>query len=369
MVAADDLCRGIAGYGLRGTAMPLPQETLDGAAWHRLLEEAVRQRITGHLALALEEDAFAATDSQRTAASEAHERALGLDLLLERLLVASVGELQRAGIPVRVLKGAALAHTVYRFPSLRSFGDVDLLVPGSHYETAIETLCAGGGRRRYREPRAGFDRRFGKGVCVEMPGGFEVDLHRSFVAGPFGLAVATDDLFGTGATFRVADRVLECLDLEARLVHACFHAALGSAEPRLVPLRDVAEIVVGTDVDADRVRALCARWRCGIVVQRAMRVAWDTFALSAETTLVEWARSYEPTSFERRALRAYIGPGRSYARQALAGFQAVRGARAKAAYARALLAPDPAYVHERDGSYLRRFARAARLLVDERTTR
>jgi len=362
----EDLCRAVTGYGLRGASRPLPRRPLDQPIWDAVVEHAGQQRVTGHLAQALADDAFAATDSQRAMAAECHERALALDLLLERLLLASVEQLERTSIPVRVLKGAALAHTVYPVPGLRSFGDVDLLVPGEHYDAAIHVLCALGARRRYPEPRLGFDRRFGKGVCVETPDGYEIDVHRTFVAGPFGLAVNTDELFATGATFHVADRVLDCLDLEGRFIHACFRASLGGTEPRLVSLRDVAQIALHTVVDADAVRDRCARWRCGIVVQYATRLAWETFGLSADPELVRWARRYEPSPFERRALRAYLGPKRSYARQAVAGLQAVRGMRAKGAYARALLVPDAAYVRDRDGSYLRRLGRSVRLLVDGR---
>ncbi len=46
-----------------------------------------------------------------------------------------------------------------------------------------------GGRRRFSEVRPGFDRRWGKGACVVAADGTELDVHRTFVAGPFGLTV------------------------------------------------------------------------------------------------------------------------------------------------------------------------------------
>lgn len=296
-------------------------------------------------------------------AVEHHERALALDLLLEWLLLRTVHALEEDGIPTRVLKGASVAHTVYPSPALRSFGDVDLLVPGSHYDRAVGALCAQGGRRRYPEPRLGFDRRFGKGVCIETRDGVEVDLHRTLVAGPFGLSIDADELFDAAATFSISDRVLDCLDLEARLIHACFRAALGGDDTRLVPLRDVAQIALHTAVDTDRVQDLVTRWRCGIVVQRAIRLTWEAFALNADPALVRWARRHEPSVFEQRAVRAYVAPNRSYARQALAGLEAVRGVPAKVAYARALMLPRASYVRERDGGYLRRLKRGVKLLV------
>jgi hypothetical protein len=189
------------------------------------------------------------------------------------------------------------------------------------------------------------------------------------VAGPLGLAVDADALFATGSPFALGGRVLEGLDPEARLVHACFHAALGDAQPRLVALRDVAQMLLHSTVDADRVRELCRRWRCGIVVQRATRLAWDAFSITVAPGVLRWARQHEPSAFERRAMQAYLGPDRSYARQAVAGLLAVPGIRAKAAYAGALLVPTAGYVRERDGSYLRRLRRGVGLFMEQRAER
>jgi hypothetical protein len=50
--------------------------------------------------------------------------------------------LERAGIPVRVLKGVPLSQRVYGDPSLRDVGDIDLLIPPGMEETADHILLA-----------------------------------------------------------------------------------------------------------------------------------------------------------------------------------------------------------------------------------
>src|SRR5437016_2373101 len=80
-------------------------------------------------------------------------------------------------------------------------------------------------------------------------------------------------------------------------------------------------------------------------------LAWDAFALDSTPEVVRWARGLECSEFEQRALLAYVSSDRSYARQAVAGVQAVRGVRAKARYASALLVPNRTYVRIREGSY------------------
>lgn len=361
--------QGVAGYALPNSARALPDSALDDDTWSAVCTAVVRHRVTGHLVRALHDGAFAVTDDQWATASEAHEHALAVDLLLEYLLLKTVTRLGAVNISTRVLRGPAVAHTVYAEPDLRSFGDVDLLVADRDYEAALAQLCVHGARRRYPEPRRGFDRRFGKGVCLETPDGLEIDLHRTLVAGPFGLAIDTEALFRMSSEFSLGGHDLFALDAEGRFLDACFHAALGDKRRRLRALRDVAQMILCSPVDTTRVRELCQAWRCGIVIRRAIGLAWDAFTLDATPDIVAWTSTLEPTGFERQALQAYVGAGRSYARQTVAGLQAVRGVGAKLRYAAALFVPTREYVRARDGSYLRRARRAARLYRDERAAR
>ena len=366
-VSATDVVRRVAGYGLPGAAPVRPQAVLDDESWETVLAGVSGHRLTGHMVRALDDGAFTAKDDQQAEAVEAHERALAVELVLERLLLTTVSQLDAARITPRVLRGPAVAHSVYPEPGLRSFADVDLLVAPQDYDAALAVLCARGARRRYQEPRKGFDRRFGKGVCLEIPGGLglEIDLHRTFVAGPFGLAVDTNTLFEASAEFLLGGQKQHGLDPEARFLDSCFHAALGREQPRLVALRDVAQMILCSQLAADRVRERCRAWRCGIVVQRAVALAWDAFALDSTPEVVRWARRQECSEFENRALLAYVSSDRSYARQAVAGLEAVRGVRAKARYAIALLVPNRTYVRIREGSYRRRVRRALRLFREE----
>ena len=59
-----------------------------------------------------------------------------------------VGTLAAANVPVVVLKGAALAFTLYGDPACRPLGDIDLLVPANQVVAALQEL----GRLGYRPP-------------------------------------------------------------------------------------------------------------------------------------------------------------------------------------------------------------------------
>ena len=101
--------------------------------------------------------------------------------------------LESAGVRHVLLKGAALATAVYADPSLRPFGDVDLLLDPGRFVDGIAALRAAGAVRWLPEVRRGFDGRFAKDVPVLFGGG-AIDLHRTLIAGPFGRRIPVGEL-------------------------------------------------------------------------------------------------------------------------------------------------------------------------------
>ena len=84
-----------------------------------------RRRTTGLLLEAVAGTGRPPPTACRTAPPQTQR--LGQSLVLERTLLEVSGELT-PGIPHRVLKGAAVAMLDYPDPTLRAFGDIDLLV-------------------------------------------------------------------------------------------------------------------------------------------------------------------------------------------------------------------------------------------------
>src|SRR4029453_14814298 len=113
-------------------------------------------------------------------------------LRAERLLLRVTDCLDAHGIEARVLKGSALARTVYADPAWRAFGDVDLLVPAPRIDEVARLVAEQlGGVRRFPGRRPSFARGFGKDVLIRADG-IELDIHRTFVTGPFGLTTPLD---------------------------------------------------------------------------------------------------------------------------------------------------------------------------------
>ena len=198
-----------------------------------------------------------------------------------------VGVLRGSGLDHRVLKGAAVADLDYPDPALRSFVDVDLLVRAEEWDDAIHVLREAGWERQFAEPRPGFERRFVKGMVLTRPddGGTELDLHRTLALGPFGLTVRLEDLWADCEVLRLGGVEVRALAAEERFLHACFHAVLGDLPPRLVPLRDIAQMSLRGNLDLDRVIHHARSWRAEAVLLRAVELTWETLGLdpAAET--------------------------------------------------------------------------------------
>ncbi|MGH3834138.1 MAG: nucleotidyltransferase family protein [Pseudonocardiaceae bacterium] len=345
----------VAGYALPEASRVFPQEPLGDESWASVLSAAHTHRVTGLLCAAIDGGALPATEAQVRQARAAHRSRTLRVLSLERELIAVVDLLAASAIETRVLKGTAVAHLDYSQPSIRSFIDLDILVRPADIDRAVQVLGAAGFIRTLAEPRPGFDRRFDKGMTLVSPARYELDLHRTFVLGPWGVAVDLDALWDCGQEFTVAGRSLRALSRANRFMHACYHAALGDWPLRLASLRDVAEMLRGADQDGEALIRLASDWGVGAVVAAAVADARRLLGIVTTDELSSWAERYVPSRREAARLALHTHPDKTFAAQALATLRVIPRLRDKAAYLRALLLPDLQYTAGRHSSALARF--------------
>ena len=157
---------------------------------------------------------------ERTAAATE----LRLDLL-HRRLVESLDALEEAGIDAVVLKGAALAHTLYPDRGERPMADLDLLVARERAGEARRSLAGAGWRAdESRYPAHRYRRHHhlpplrdtsGSGASLEIHTGLLLPGH------PFGLDGSA--LLERARTVEAAGRTMRVPGPVDHLVHLCLH--------------------------------------------------------------------------------------------------------------------------------------------------
>lgn len=350
MNRVDATIRGIAALGLSASAdAPVIVESDDNDLVLRQLRE---HRIEGVAVRSMAEGALEADEVFSASLVRQHDETMAQCLRVEMMAV-SVSELfADHGIAHRLLKGSALAHTVASAPSDRSFRDVDLLVPSPMIDDAVAMLEYEGATRHQPQLRPGFDERFGKSVTMSLDG-VEVDIHRVLAPGPFGVWMRPSDLFLLGASVEVGGISIPTLDTTEHLVHACYHAALGSVTPSLVNLRDIG-LLAAADWDFERFTQTVDRWKGRAVVQRAVRLVEEELGIELDEGLRAYRHNAVPQA-EAAAIEPYLtsDPRGRFAALVPSTFRALPMSE-RASFARAVGLPDGVDPSERVRSIIDR---------------
>jgi hypothetical protein len=359
---SDTTAIAVAGHGLAQSQLVFPDVPLNAQDWAQLVSAVRRHGVGGLLTAAIVDGVLPASPDQLEEAGRIHRHEMQVAVLVERVLLDAIVHLGDAGIDYRAMKGVAMCRLAYGRPELRAFRDADLLVPSDQYDAAVAALVNAGYRRETPELRRGFDRRFAKGTAMISPAGFEIDLHRMFTEGRFGLTTRPTECFEGSAPFDVGGTQVQALTPGMLFISGCFSAAIGDQEPRLNSLRDIAQLLANASIDVDAVLRVTHRWRIGAVVARAITLTVSTFALPCESELIAWAQAYVPDAKEQRALLAHTGAHRSWTAQAYLALEAIPGLRDKLAYARAVLRPDREHLKSRGIRHRDRYRNAVRIV-------
>ncbi|MBN2306201.1 MAG: nucleotidyltransferase family protein [Anaerolineae bacterium] len=269
--------------------------------------------------------------------------------LMERAQYEINTALSEAGIPVIWLKGIVLAQTVYPQPTLRPMADLDGLVPYDQRETALEVVEALG-YTRVREPALVENVDFweynyrlqggvGNAVVVELH--YSVD--RMLMPELKRLSWFWDH------TQPIQSGAFEFLTLrpEAHLIYLCAHAMLqhGGANFRLLHLFDLHTLITHTSLDWDVVAGWAAAVQWSKPAEEALRLAVQLLATPVpDTGFTALRRHRQPDEDTTLTARLW----EKDRRMARIGYRLKFMTWAeRAAFARTMLFPSPAYVRHR----------------------
>jgi hypothetical protein len=259
-----------------------------------------------------------------------------------------VGALAAAGISCLLLKGVALACSVYDDPSLRTFADIDLLVDPSDYQSAVAAAEAFGYVSEYVEPEGlhhelvrvhaedllsrtvapQYDSAIPRARIARHKHGIRVEIHRGLFRDGAGrrrdvdlasfFEGAVTGMFSNGHGFRT-------LRPEHMLIHLAAHARSHGFN-RLTFLVDVAQLLRVCEERLDWEMVHAEAVRCGVLSD----VGW-TLMLTREVLGVEGPAPAMERFISTTALTALAG----YPRSAGEVFAAMEGGAVAAMLTRA----------------------------------
>lgn len=340
--------RALAAWGLPGER-PLPSDAAR-AAGADLVGAAAEARLIGVLAVASQSGEIDLDGATAERVALRHREALLWCLHLEVELLATLDRLARIGIRPLVLKGPAVAHLDAPDPALRTFADLDLLVPAGQIDAAVLALVASGAERPVAERRAGFDRRFAKSVTLRTASGIELDLHRTLVDGAHGVRLPLRRLHDQAASFELAGARVPCLGSVHRLLHSAYHLALGSPTPRLGSVRDLATALTDPELAWTEVVAEAERWGGSAVLALAVRLTTDELGIDAPEPSA-WAERLAVPERERAIIARHRAEGSGIGRAKLDALLEPQSWSRRVAYLRALVAPTRAHLASRGLRY------------------
>ena len=217
----------------------------------------------------------------RAALAEAFQASAVRSYLMAQELERVAAALAVRGIPVALLKGAALGRTVYDSPAARQVSDLDLLIPAADAEEAGRSMAALGYASHSSLGRGAFGRwqrryRAELQMVCKIPDrqGLLIELHWSLVELPYYIErIPMADFWAATAPYnRLPGASIP--DPAALLLHSCAHVALHHSRAlRLIWLVDVDRLAKSQALAWDDLVERSERWGLGLATQATLQAA------------------------------------------------------------------------------------------------
>lgn len=288
--ADDNRSRDVSRHALIAALNPIPdaferwvRDNAPAIDWRWLLERAQAHKVAALLAARVEEcgllslvdpDTQPQLGEARRHAAEKNDAAQGTLKEIAELLA-------RARVPFVLVKGLALTERVYRAADLRSFEDLDLLVPAAAMAPAevavrslgyrlgqVRQLLGGEPRDAARSAAETVTRRFYERYHYELPfvpaardPRLPIDVHWRLAPASH-LSATEEELWKQTEATVLAGTPVRTLNRAATLIHLAVHAVTCSlAGFKLLPLCDVAWALHRFGDEYDGAWDLACAWR------------------------------------------------------------------------------------------------------------
>ena len=256
------------------------------------------------------------------------------------------------GLPVIVLKGAALGDTLYGNGALRPMTDLDLLLHERDITATIDALHQRGYQSAGVEVRPGHTLDFENELVVRSPGtpSLAIELHWHLLDSPFYQDHLNERWFwDTAQPAWVAETNALVLGLEASILHLSAHYVLHHRAQGMRWICDIAGLVAisGADLDWQLVFVKSAEFRLVTSIQVVLRQLVDDWAAAISPDVMQTAAELPVSAEERQVVEWLQAEQRPVMQRFWADLASMTGWRNRATFLLSNLFPSAAYMEER----------------------
>ena len=325
----------------------------EASDWDEVGRLAKAARVAPLLYRAWRDERFAPVRLQR-AVRRAYLQTARRNVALLRELATAVAALDVAGLPSIVLKGAALAESVYGNVALRPMVDVDLLVRREDLHAALTVLAGGGFTAATREPRVGAAAAFENELLLLKPGPLPValEIHWSLFDSPYYQRhLHLDRCWAAARPLRLGTTEARMLDPISQLLHLCGHLVLHHGGTDLLWEHDIAECIAvyGAELDWSALLDRAAEWKLIVAIQSLLPRLAEEAGAPIPVAVIERVRALRPTREEQRIAGYLSARERGVTRRFWNDLSSMNAWTDRVRYAWTHLFPSPAYMRERYG--------------------
>lgn len=247
-----------------------------GVDWPRLLLLAEEHGVLGQLAACLNNDSAPAVPPEIQQSLLERRRAQNfLTLRLTAELFHLLEILGKEGISALVIKGPVLAAQAYADPSMRSYGDLDLLVRQRDIRRATELMIASGYEAAVSLSAVDAGKIPGQYLFSKSDSTLLVELHNDFTLRYFPRPLPIEDFVSRQIRVHLDAHEVPAPCLEDELVLICVHGAKHFWE-RLSWIADVAGLVSRqTSIDWECADSSAKAVRAERLLHTGLRLAMD----------------------------------------------------------------------------------------------
>lgn len=316
--------------------------------WEYIIASAVRHRIAPLLYYSIKEvsDSLVSPKVVETL-QRIYLGALTRNLLILRELSEVLNALLDAQVEVILLKGVALAQTVYPDIALRPFDDIDLLI-FKEDQHKVEAKLSQIGYDLLRDYRPGFVQQFGVAVRHVKRNEVPIDLHWHVAHPPYSKYISVAPFWESAVSVNMEGIDTLVLSPENLLIHLCLHVSKHRCS-QLLWLVDISEVIhyYGEALDWELLLEEIQRYRIHSVMRYVLHLVKELFDPPMPGFVLERLGSYRSSSFEAQLFDALANPNVTGAKGTIAKFLTLDGIMPKIQYIFGRLFPSRDFVLKR----------------------